>query len=124
MSLSIIKAFLEILRFDIYLACGDFRRFYGRVNNYPIMAAGVAADVVEKVCSAVNVACIWYPKRALCLQRSAVATCLLRRHGVPAQMVIGVQQLPFRAHAWVEIEGRVVNDKSYMPQIYTPLIRC
>src|SRR6267142_2468310 len=28
-------------------------------------------------------------------------------------MVIGAQQMPFKAHAWVEVDGRVVNDKPY-----------
>jgi hypothetical protein len=38
--------------------------------------------------------------------------------------VIGVQHLPFIAHAWVELNGSVVNDKPYMPQIYSVLTRC
>ena len=43
---------------------------------------------------------------------------------VPAQMVIGSQQMPFRSHAWVEVEGRVVNDKPYMREMYAVLDRC
>jgi hypothetical protein len=39
-------------------------------------------------------------------------------------MVIGVQGAPFRAHAWVELEGRVVNDKPYMRDIYSVLDQC
>jgi Transglutaminase-like superfamily len=39
-------------------------------------------------------------------------------------MVIGVQQLPFVAHAWVEVESRVVNDKPYISEIYSVLSRC
>jgi hypothetical protein len=39
-------------------------------------------------------------------------------------MVIGVQHLPFVAHAWVEVAGRVVNDKPYMSEIYSVLFRC
>jgi hypothetical protein len=39
-------------------------------------------------------------------------------------MVVGVQQIPFLAHAWVELEGRVVNDKPYMSEIYLTLSRC
>ena len=36
----------------------------------------------------------------------------------------GVQKLPFKAHAWVEVDGRVVNDKPYMREMYTVLDRC
>ena len=69
-------------------------------------------------------ACIWYWKEVLCLQRSAATACLLKRHGVPAQMMIGAQQMPFKAHAWVEVDGRVVNDKPYMREMYAVLDRC
>ena len=69
-------------------------------------------------------ACIWYWKEALCLQRSAATACLLKQYGVLAQMVIGAQQMPFKAHAWVEVDGRVVNDKPYTPEMYAVLDRC
>jgi hypothetical protein len=39
-------------------------------------------------------------------------------------MVIGAQLMPFRAHAWVEVDGRVVNDKPYAAEVYTVLDRC
>jgi hypothetical protein len=39
-------------------------------------------------------------------------------------MVIGAQQLPFKAHAWVEVDGRVVNDKQHVPEMYAVLNRC
>jgi hypothetical protein len=39
-------------------------------------------------------------------------------------MVIGARQLPFKAHAWVEVAGLVVNDKSYVPETYAVLDRC
>jgi hypothetical protein len=39
-------------------------------------------------------------------------------------MIIGVQQIPIKAHAWVEVDGRVVNDKPYMSAMYTILDRC
>ena len=67
---------------------------------------------------------MWYPETSLCLQRSATLTCLLRKSGVRAEMVLGVQQLPFRAHAWVEVNGSVVNDKPYVSEIYAVWDRC
>jgi hypothetical protein len=80
--------------------------------------------VVEQICSAVDMACIWYWKKVLCLQRSAATACLLKRYGVPAQMTIGAQQIPFKAHAWVEVDGRVVNDKPYIREMYAVLDKC
>ena len=119
-----LKAFWNLRRFDWYVARGDFAGLYARVRNCPINTRTPRPDAVERICSAVNMACIWYWKEVLCLQRSAATTCLLRRHGVTAQMVIGAQQLPFKAHAWVEIGGCVVNDKAYTPEMYVVLDRC
>jgi hypothetical protein len=39
-------------------------------------------------------------------------------------MMIGAQQTPFKAHAWVEVGGRVVNDKPYTSEMYAVLDRC
>jgi hypothetical protein len=124
MSFLVLKAYLKLIYFDLHLARGNFAALYDKVRNYPLGKTTPAPDAVECVCSAIDMACIWYWKEALCLQRSAATTCLLRRYGVPAQMVIGAQQMPFKAHAWVEVHGSVVNDKSYTPEMYAALDRC
>lgn len=123
MSFLVFRAYLTLISFDLYLARGSFAALYAKVRNYPIGKNSEARDAVERVCAAVDMACIWYWKEALCLQRSAATACLLKRFGVPAQMVIGAQQTPFRAHAWVEVDGRVVNDKPYMRDMYVVLDR-
>jgi hypothetical protein len=118
------KAYLELIHFDLYLARGNFHALYDKVRNCPIRNKPPSPDAIEQICRAVDMACIWYWKEALCLQRSAVTACLLKRNGVPAQMVIGAQQMPFKAHAWVEVDGQVVNDKPYIPEMYAVLDRC
>ena len=60
---------------------------------------------------AVDEACVWYFKAVFCLQRSAVATWMLRRHGVGGSLVIGYRPVPFESHAWVEVDGLIVNDR-------------
>ncbi len=124
MSFLVLKAYWKLILFDLYLARGNFAALYNKVRNYPIGADASADNAVERVCSAVDMACIWYWKEALCLQRSAATACLLKKYGVPAQMIIGAQQMPFKAHAWVEVNGRVVNDKPYTPEMYAVLDRC
>jgi hypothetical protein len=120
----VLQAYLMLIQFDFYLARGDFKALYNKIRNYPIGGKPGSPNVVELICSAVDIACIGYWKEALCLQRSAATVCLLKRFGVPAQLVIGAQQMPFKAHAWVEVDGRVVNDKPYTPEIYAVLDRC
>src|SRR5271168_768 len=124
MSSLVLKAYGRLILFDLYLARGNFGALHEKVRSYPVGKKAPAPDAVERVCFAVDMACIWYWKEALCLQRSAATACLLKQHGVPAQMVIGVQQMPFKAHAWVEVDGRVVNDKPYTPEMYAVLDRC
>ena len=119
-----LQAYLKLIQFDLYLARGDFAALYHKVRDYPIGRPAAPPDAVARICSAIDMACIWYWKEALCLQRSAATACLLKRYGVPAQLVIGAQQLPFKAHAWVEVDGHVVNDKPYTPEMYAVLDRC
>jgi len=118
------KAYLLLILFDLYLARGNFTALYDKVRSCATSKKTASADATERICSAMDMACIWYWKEALCLQRSAATACLLKRYGVPAQMVIGAQQIPFKAHAWVEVGGQVVNDKKYTPEIYAVLDRC
>lgn len=124
MSFLSLKAFFTLLLFEIYLARSNFEALYNRVRKYPIGPQLPTPETTKQICSAVDIACIWYWKEVLCLQRSAATTCLLKKYGIPASMVIGAQHLPFKAHAWVEVEGQVVNDKSYTPEMYAVLDRC
>lgn len=124
MSFLILKAYGRLIYFDLYLARGHFSALYEKVRNHPVRKDPRSSRAIEEICEAVDMACIWYWKEALCLQRSAATACLLRDCGVPAQLVIGAQQMPFKAHAWVEVDGRVVNDKPYMQEMYAVLDRC
>jgi hypothetical protein len=124
MSFLVLQAYLELVHFDVYLAHGNFATLYRKVRNSSVASKAAPPDSIERICSAVDMACVWYWKTVLCLQRSAATACLLRRYGVRAELVIGAQPMPFRAHAWVEVAGRVVNDKSYTREIYAVLDRC
>lgn len=124
MSFFVLRAYVRLIQFDFYLTRGSFELLYDKVRKYPVQPKTVLPGICERVCAAVDMACIWYWKEALCLQRSAATTCLLRLHGVQAELVIGAHHMPFKAHAWVEVNGRVVNDKPYTPEIYAVLDRC
>jgi hypothetical protein len=120
----VLQAYIKLIRFDLFVSRGTFAALYQKVRDCAVRNNATVSGDVERICSAVDLACIWYWKKVLCLQRSAATACLLKRHGVPAQMVIGAQQIPFKAHAWVEVNGRVVNDKPYTPEMYAVLDRC
>lgn len=124
MTFLMLRAYWRLVYFDLYLAPANFAALCLQVRQFPPGRGTVSCDITEKVCAAVDMACIWYWKEVLCLQRSAATACLLKQCGVPAQMVIGAQQMPFKAHAWVEVAGRVVNDKPYVRDMYAVLERC
>ena len=57
-----------------------------------------------------------------CLEKSMVLWFLLSRKRVSAELRIGVRQSAqgFEAHAWVEVQGKVVNDAEDIVQEYVP----
>jgi hypothetical protein len=124
MKFLVLRAYWKLIYFDVYLARGNFAALYEKVRNCPVGRPIEIPDVTERICYALDMACIWYWKEVLCLQRSAATACLLKQYGVAAQMIIGAQQTPFKAHAWVEVDSRVVNDKPYMREMYAVLDQC
>ncbi len=61
------------------------------------------------------------PRSGLCVPSSMLLLCYLRRHGIHAQWVFGVQTFPFEAHCWVEYDGVVLNDTLEHVCWYTPI---
>jgi Transglutaminase-like superfamily len=115
------KALWLLLKFDFVAKAHSFRGVYGRIDTC-LTSSGSAENsdnrVIEEVCAAMAKACGYYPKTAACLQRSAALTWMLRQHGVPAELVVGVNQFPFKCHAWVEVRGCVVNDGQRVRESY------
>jgi hypothetical protein len=124
MSFLVLQAYSNLLRLEPYLIRHNFSALHERVRRSPLRVRAIPSPEVMEICRAVDLACVWYWKRALCLQRSAAAVCLLRRYGVRAQMVLASRPTPFQAHAWVEVDGKVVNDKQEVQETYAVLDRC
>jgi hypothetical protein len=118
------KAISAFVAFDVLGFNKSFAALHNFVKSWITLPGNSDPDAVDRVCKALNLASVWYPKQVLCLQRSAVATCLLRNCCVPAQMVIGAQKFPFRAHAWTEVGGRTVNERRNVHDIYLVWERC
>jgi hypothetical protein len=119
-----LRALWQLLRFEYYLSRGGFALLYEKVRQHSYSSANLAVCPADGICRAVDVVCVLYPKQVFCLQRSAATACLLKHYGVRAQMAIGAQHMPFKSHAWVEVDGRVVNDRPYIREIYAVLDRC
>ena len=117
-------AFIGLLAFDLLLKFAGFAYLIKTVERCPIAnPRSTDVEICGRVRASVDRAQMYYPKKAMCLQHSAVVTCLLRRRGVPAEMVLAAQEFPPKAHAWAEVTGRVVNDNESVKNEYLILRR-
>jgi hypothetical protein len=105
----VVRAWLELLRHDVLIRRRGFGAIVSELAQQTV-SGSPAGDSENIVADALLLATCLYWKPVLCLQRSVCLTRLLRRHGVCARLVIGYRPVPFFSHAWVEVEGRVVND--------------
>jgi len=120
----LIESLWFLASIDTALFRGKLENIHTRVERTPCRTdRSVSVPHLELV-KLLDLVSIFYPKQVLCLQRSAATVLLLRRYGYDAKMIIGARLVPFRAHAWVELENQVVNDKSYTPSDYLELSRC
>jgi hypothetical protein len=104
-------AFVGLLSFDLLLKLRGFQSLIKKVEHWPTTKPHTTdPELCKRVRATVDRAQMYYPKKAMCLQQSAVVTCLLRRRGVPAELVLAAQEFPPKGHAWSEVEGIVIND--------------
>lgn len=118
------EALCALFIYDLLNTVFTFKTIYSIVRRWKVSKRATDQNTIDRICAAVNYACVWYPKQALCLQRSFVLTYLLRKNGVPARFVTGAQRLPFKAHAWVEVDGRPVNERTDVQALYAVWERC
>jgi Transglutaminase-like superfamily len=119
-----LRALLLLFSFDLLKLTCRFQTIHRVVKQWPVAEEVRRQCSIKDICSEVDRACVWYPKHAMCLQRSFVTTYLLRRNGHAAQLVLGAQKLPFKAHAWVEIAGRAINERTNVKEHYAVWERC
>jgi hypothetical protein len=124
MAQSVFVSWLLLLYFDWLMRFGGFVCVHEAVRQQKVRSKPEGHEDDRDLARAVDLACVFYFKRVLCLQRSAALAVLLRYRGRAAGMIIGAQLLPFLSHAWVEVDGQVINDKPYIGQIFQILDRC
>ena len=120
-----LTAYLGLLVSDAVLKILGFSRFHAMVRRIPTRPAVRSRPAAaQRIVRSVDRASAFYFKRAWCLQRSAVTVALLRLAGLPARLVIGVRRVPFYAHAWAELDGRVANDQPAVRREFEVLETC
>ena len=123
MKLLTIQAWIGLLLYDLIVKVRGFSGIHRVVEAHRTRPRVYSPSLIETVCNAVDEACVWYVRPAFCLQKAAVTTCLLRRHGIPAQLVIGAKAVPCITHAWVESDNRIVHGIHKRQDWFQPLYR-
>lgn len=114
----VILALTGFAAFDVLRLGHNVKRISGILRTWKTKSSAPPANLNHRICLAINYAAMIYPKRIECLQRSCVTVCLLRSYGAPAEMVIGAQNLPFKAHAWAEVHGQTINERNDVQKTY------
>jgi hypothetical protein len=123
----ILLAWCVLTLVHAFVVVAGFSRLYRVVHAWPTLgrAPANAPGYVDATCAALNRARVYCVKSTWCLHSAAAAVALLRSRGIPAEMVIGVRRIPFRAHAWVLADNRVVlNNRTRLDANYTVITRC
>jgi len=107
-----IRALGQLFLYDLINGTLGFKRVHRVVARQHVVKREPQAGMEVHICDAVTLASCFYWRPVFCLQRSFAATLLLRKYGIAGSLVIGYRPAPFFSHAWVEVEGRVVNDSS------------
>lgn len=119
-----INAWIRIAVVDAMTAMGGFQKLHRFVKGINVRSRR-SRIAPEQLCKSLDRAAAHYPRELHCLKRSAAMTWLLRARGYPATMTIGTCVTPFLAHAWVEVDGRVVSDdEQRIRSTYAVLERC
>ena len=105
----VLRALCEFARYDIVLRLFGFAYVQRQVRNWLPAPKASRLDLATEFCDAVQLATCFYWKPVLCLQRSVCAVRLLRKRGIAGKLVVGYRPAPFFSHAWVEVDGLIVN---------------
>ena len=119
-----LRALWQLHRYDLVNATFGFQRIHRQVARCRVASRPRQPGLEAMVCEAVSLAACFYWKPAFCLQRSVVTTLLLRKNGIHARLVIGYRPEPFFSHAWVEVDGCAVNERSNVQARYSVWERC
>jgi hypothetical protein len=98
-----------VLAFRLGLWCLPYR-FLRRAAEVPCRQRNASAPAPQQIAQQVSQVARLIPA-ATCLTQALATTVLMRRAGMAPQLRIGAardEQGQFKAHAWVEYQGRIV----------------
>jgi hypothetical protein len=118
-------AYVSLLATDVALRAIGFKRLMARIqparDGIPVRSAALRR--AYRYAAMLEQASRYHFVRARCLHRSLALHHWLRRKGLASELRIGVRRDggQLLAHAWVEVDGRVINDRPESVAVFAPL---
>lgn len=111
--MKIIEAYIRIIIVFVVLRFRGIRH-YAKFFRDPSFSSKPDSDemTLKSVKEAVDSAVKFMFFNSDCVYQSLVLTMMLRCRNIRAVACLGVSSFPFRAHAWVELEGVVISGDS------------
>ncbi|MGK0536945.1 lasso peptide biosynthesis B2 protein [Bacillus sp. 'calajunan'] len=102
---------------------GYVKEMYNQKYGSLKLSKETNAKEITALLKKIDKVCFWFFGNAQCLHRSLIGFKVLRRQGLPAQLVVGVKKFPFSSHAWIEHENKVINDVQKVKESYVEVFR-
>jgi hypothetical protein len=102
--------FIRYRRFRLHAILSDIRHEKNKRNLH--CANEIQEEKIKLMCAALSCAAIWLPFRIKCFEMSSMLALYALRRNLDCRFVIGVQRYDFLSHAWVELNGVPVCDRS------------
>lgn len=125
----LMQTFLLLPLVGFGIKCFGFRGFYGAIANstpkkHRVQGKEGREGIKEAraIAKIIEIASRYGLYKPNCLQKSLLLWWLLRRGNIESELRIGVRKNEelLEAHAWVEYQGCVLNDRSDVDQDFAP----
>lgn len=109
--MKLIEAYIQIITLFVILKLRGIRH-YTKYFDPPPFPSDLDNDeaTLESVKKGIDTAVRFMIFNSDCIYQSLAFTMMLRRRTIPAVVCMGVSSFPFKAHAWVEVNGVIVSD--------------
>lgn len=119
----LISAMILLPSIRLSIKFSGFKKTYNRVVASPVNIQTIELnkaqiDEAQQITRMIDIAAAHGLYRANCLTRSLLLLRMLKKRNIPCQLMIGTNEggnsdkNNFGAHAWIESEGKVLNDQS------------
>lgn len=118
------KTFIQLAKVHRSLKRQGIKGVLEAIQQTPNKNLIIPSDLqIHELSNLVDAASMLYPKKTFCLAWAATFVILARKNNWDSQLVIGVQAHPFYAHAWAQIEGKVIHDDPIIAQVLSLILQ-